>query len=54
MIAENGFILLFVGVKQGQLQLFFVGVKRVSCQNCYFEHSVRKGSGDDIETNVFI
>ena len=42
MMAEHGFILLFVRVKTE------------SSPNCYFEHFVRKDYEEDIEPNIFI
>ena len=42
MVAQHGFILLFVRVKTG------------SSPNCYFEQFVRKDSEEDIETDIFI
>ena len=40
MMAQNGFILLFVGIKTG------------SSLNRCFEHCITKDSGEDIETNI--
>ena len=54
MMAEHGFILLFVRVKIGSSPTVFVRVKTGSSPYCYFEHFVRKDYKEDIEPNIFI
>ena len=54
MMAEHGFILLFVQVKTGSSPTVFVRVKTWSSPNCYFEPFVRKDSEEDIKTSIFI